>query len=155
MCKKEQWYAVIGGCVGAVVTMAVCSVMPIGAQSGEDAIFRKITCEELEVVSSIGSVTISDSMIHVKSALPSDIIRGTLLEGYSRSTLIADGSIAISGDDEDGDALVEIKNKEYGGEIVVFGKGSEYSRVSIGVNKCGNGVVSTRDKNGYRLSTLK
>ena len=50
MKRKEALYAVIGGCVGAVLTMVVCSVVPIGAQSQSDAIFGKITCREMEVV---------------------------------------------------------------------------------------------------------
>ena len=33
MNKKERWYAVIGGCVGAVLTLVVCSFSPLGAQN--------------------------------------------------------------------------------------------------------------------------
>ena len=91
--------------------------MPIGAQSGEDANFGKKTCGELEVVSVIGRVKISDAMIDVKSELPSDIIRGSILEGSSAATLIAGGSILISGDY--GTALVDIRNDEHGGSVSV------------------------------------
>ena len=44
---------------------------------------------------------------------------------------------------------------EHGGYVAVFGKGSKGSRAIIGVNEYGNGAVSTWDKNGYRLTTLK
>lgn len=37
----------------------------------------------------------------------------------------------------------------------MFGKGHETSRVAIEINEYGNGTVSTWDKNGYRLATLK
>ena len=47
MKSKEGLYAVIGGIVGAVLTLAVCAVMPIGAQNGDatNASFESITCE--------------------------------------------------------------------------------------------------------------
>ena len=47
MNRKGSLYAVIGGCVGAVLTLAVCSVMPIGAQNG-DATFGEIICTGAE-----------------------------------------------------------------------------------------------------------
>lgn len=53
MNTKGSLYAVIGGVVGAVLTLAVCSVMPIGAQNG-DATFGEITCTELVVVDAVG-----------------------------------------------------------------------------------------------------
>ena len=56
MKKKEAWYAVIGGCVGAVLTLVVCSFSPLGAQSQSDANFGKITCTGVEVVNADGKV---------------------------------------------------------------------------------------------------
>ena len=55
MKKKEMLYAVIGGCVGAVLTMAVCSVSPLHGN------FGKIICKKLKVVGSDGKprVTLS------------------------------------------------------------------------------------------------
>ena len=52
MNRKERLYAVIGGCVGAILTIAVCSLSPLGAQSQSDVSFGKIMCRQLEVVSS-------------------------------------------------------------------------------------------------------
>lgn len=49
MNRKACLYAVIGGIVGTVITLAVCSVMPLGAQNG-DATFGEITCTGLKVV---------------------------------------------------------------------------------------------------------
>ena len=53
MNRKESLYAVIGGVVGAVLTLAVCSVMPIGAQS-QSGNFGAITCTELRVLDAAG-----------------------------------------------------------------------------------------------------
>lgn len=50
MRKKEGLYAVVGGCVGAVLTMAVCSLSPLGAQSQLDGNLGKIICTGLTVV---------------------------------------------------------------------------------------------------------
>ena len=58
MNTKAGLYAVIGGIVGSVLTMAVCSVMPIGAQNG-DATFGKITCAGLKVVDTEGMVRVT------------------------------------------------------------------------------------------------
>ena len=51
MKRREVLFAVIGGVVGAVLTMTVCTFLPLGAQGQSDTKFGKITCTELEVVS--------------------------------------------------------------------------------------------------------
>lgn len=53
MKRKEALYAVIGGCVGTVLTMVVCSFLPLGAQSQGDR-FGEITCTGLKVVNPDG-----------------------------------------------------------------------------------------------------
>ena len=57
MNRKERLYVAMGGCVGAVVTMVVCSILPrpLGAQNQLDSNFGKITCMVLEVVRPDGS----------------------------------------------------------------------------------------------------
>lgn len=55
MKRKDAWYAVIGGCVGTVLTMVVCLISPLGAQNQSNGNFGKITCSELEVVRSDGT----------------------------------------------------------------------------------------------------
>ena len=59
MKAKERLYAEIGGVVGAVLTLAVCSLAPIGAQSGKDGNFDAVTCRELRVVDSKGKHHVS------------------------------------------------------------------------------------------------
>ena len=44
---------------------------------------------------------------------------------------------------------------EHGGNVYVYGKGDDTSRVAMDVNEYGNGAVSTWDKNGYRSANLK
>ena len=39
---------------------------------------------------------------------------------------------------------------EHGGQVDVFGKVDNKTRVVVGINEYGNGAVSTWDKNGYR-----
>lgn len=46
--------------------------------------------------------------------------------------------------------------EEHGGSVVVRGKGTnDRNRGLMHVDEYGNGIVSTSDKNGYRLATLK
>ena len=57
MRRKEVSLAVIGGIVGAVLTMAVCSFSLVGAQDkAGDTAFHKVTCRELEVVDEDGVI---------------------------------------------------------------------------------------------------
>lgn len=57
MNTKERLYVVIGGCVGAVLTMAICSFFPLGAQSQGDS-FGEISCTGLKVVNAKGNAVI-------------------------------------------------------------------------------------------------
>lgn len=50
---------------------------------------------------------------------------------------------------------VELSITEHGGNVAVFGKGSKQARATMVVNEYGNGAVSTWNKTGYRLATLK
>ena len=63
------------------------------------------------------------------------------------------GSVAVRGKDGEGSAKMAINDN--GGSVAVHGKGNTDSRAVMGVNEYGNGAVSTWDKNGYRLTTLK
>ena len=151
MDRKSGWYAVIGGVVGAVLTMAVCSVMPIGAQNG-DATFGKITCTELAVVDAVGRAQV---------VVRYDENGGRLTvvdKSYEGGTMIGvdqkgRGTISVSSAEIRVAAMMHVGDD--GGHITVYGKGETGTRVAIGVNEYGNGGVSTWDKNGYRLATLK
>ena len=145
MNTKAGLYAVIGGVVGAVLTMAVCSVMPVGAQNG-DTTFGVITCTGLKVVDAEGNPSV------------------TLMD------VLDDGMVVVNGKAGGG---VILHVNDHGGRVDVFskaidndyGRGDDFStqidrlhnaiRASMGVNEYGNGAVDTWDKNGYRLATLK
>ena len=45
----------VGGCVGAILTLVVCSFTSLGTQFQSDGKFAKITCTELEVVGANGT----------------------------------------------------------------------------------------------------
>ena len=77
MRKKEALIAVIGGVVGTVLTMAVCSVMPLGAQNG-DATFGTITCTELAVRDAEGN-------------------RGVWLTSHEHGGVVAVGNVMLDG----------------------------------------------------------
>ena len=49
MRRKEALYAVIGGVVGAILTMVVGSFSPLGAQSQSDGNFEMVFCKALVV----------------------------------------------------------------------------------------------------------
>ena len=57
MNSKGLLYAVVGGCVGSVLTLVVCSFSPLGAQSQSDGNFGEITCTKLIVVDPLKGVT--------------------------------------------------------------------------------------------------
>ena len=66
------------------------------------------------------------------------------------------GSVAVRGKDGEGKrVMAKMAINDNGGSVAVHGKGNTDSRAVMGVNEYGNGAVSTWDKNGYRLTTLK
>ena len=152
MRRKEALFAVIGGIVGAVLVMVVGSFSPLGAQTeAKDAEFNTITCRELQVVDSTGSMDCllaSQSGVGIIMVFGKDWRHSAALVGGSNG-----GTVRLSGGKE-GHLAVTMESDEDGGNVTVYNKGGE-SRVIMGVNEHGNGAVSTWDKNGYRLANLK
>ena len=160
MNTKERLYAVIGGCVGAVLTMLVCSFLPLGAQSQSDGHFDEITCRRLRVVADNGSdseTTIDLMGMLVKGAgLRTHIFpMGIQIRNSNGVTNMTGGVISVKKTDDNDPRAVKLGIDEYGGLVEVFGKGDYTSRAVMGVNQYGNGAVNTWDKNGYRLGNLK
>ena len=201
MRRKECLYAVIGGVVGAVLTMAVCSVLPLGAQSQSDGVFGEITCTGLKVVNAEGitRVELFDNedgggiWIVGEDLWEARLNSGELSVGNRRewTTLHREGlwvlgkdggsvqlvntaqggrvsvddNVVIDATEHGGRVTVfgkgsdesraVMKSGEHGGSVIVFGKGDSKGQAGMGVNEYGNGGVSTWDKNGYRLTTLK
>ena len=152
--------AVIGGVVGAVLVMAAGSFSPMV----RDAEFGKITCSTLQVTE--------------KEGLPGITIMMTRHGGYisvgGKYDGMGDNKKVVIRTDEHGGRInvmreglfleggsytwgeVVIGNNEHGGMVGIFGKGgSRTSRAAISVNKHGNGAISTWDKDGNHLATLK
>ena len=198
---KERFYAVIGGIVGAILTMVVCSFSPIGAQNQSDVNFNKITCAELEVVGPDGTRRVSIASLK----------DGGVVRVYSRNdrgvriyASESRGHIGVYGEDDrygKGDRGVSISVNGYGGRILAHGRNGKGVNISINedgghvgvyhtnglgaamnigghsgqvgvygkrdghardrhqrelralmsVTESGNGVVSTWDKDGYRM----
>lgn len=151
MRRKESLYAVIGGVVGAVLTIAVCSVMPLGAQNG-DATFGKITCTELKVVDAGGNDGVRLTTIHPLTD-PSPRGRGIVhvLGNGDGMVQLTNTNVWVVGK---GGSSVLLSNDEHGGRVDVFNK-QDKNRAVMAVDEYGNGAVSTWDKNGYRIASLK
>ena len=151
MNRKESLYAVIGGITGAVLTMVVCSVMPIRAQNG-DATFGEITCRGLRAVDAKG-----DTRIWLVPGADTVWVFGEKGGGVILDVNDHGGRVQIYGrggrSDRERQATLGID--EHGGYVGIYGKGSQKAHAVMSVNDYGNGTVSTWDKNGYRLATLK
>ena len=108
MKRKETWYAVVGGCVGAVLTIVVCSFPLLGAQSQSDSNFGKITCTGLEVVNADGKTVV-------------DMVAGR--DG---------GNTTVKGTNG---AAVYIWVDENGGRATLYGKVSNLRMVSMKITE--------------------
>ena len=168
MKMNERLFAVIGGCVGAFITMLMWSLDPLGAQSSEERNFNVITCRELKVLDSEGKRN-----VRISSQEYGGSIR---VYGDSGAALLAidkrGGRITVAGDkgsawmsigghggfvsvfsqkDEGRGAAMSIN--KHGGEVRVV---SDQERKAImGVNEDGNGTVTTWDKAGNLAAVLK
>ena len=76
----------------------------------------------------------------------------TALGGDGSEAGLSSYHIRVSGDNDGRAVMLEFD--EHGGRVHVFGKGKNMSAV-MGVNEYGSGAISTWDKNGYRLASLK
>ena len=144
MRRKDALIAVIGGVVGAVVTMAVDFIAPLGAQSGESAVFGTVTCHELNVVDKA-----SDTKVRLSSV-------GVFVVDKESFVSMSGGQVILTNLSHGTGA--KMHTDERGGAVLVFGKGGKGenpTRAAIHVDEYGNGTVSTWDKKGDRLATLK
>ena len=169
MRKKEHWYAIIGGCVGAVFTMVVCSSFPIVAQSQGDN-FGEITCTGLRVVNAKGTAVIrlvgSESggtiMVFEDSVPPFKWVSMHCDREYSEfsitnglSALVrvgADekgGSVAVYSQDQADHSTAGLGVGADGGMVSVFGKEKEGGMAALTTDRHG-GVVSVFGKGEHR-----
>ena len=144
MRRQEVLFGVLCGVVGAVMAMAVGSLSPLGAQSGESAVFGTVTCHELNVVEKAGGTRVS-----LSSA-------GVIVFDNESIVSMTGGQVIISNLSQGTGA--KMHTDEQGGAVMVFGKGDRVEnniRAGMHVDVYGNGAVSTWDKHGYNLATLK
>ena len=115
---KERLYAIIGGCVGAILTLVVCSFLPVGAQSQVDS-FGDITCTGLKVVNANGEELIK--------LVDSD--GGGSISIYDRGWLDSDVSQSKQ---------IQLSCKKGASEIAIF-SGTQ-RRISLGTDKYGGTI---------------
>ena len=130
MRRKEALFAVIGGIVGAVLTMVAGSFSPLGAQSqGADVSFGTITCEKL-MAGAVGSrgIFVADSDNKLVVEIGSDEHGGVVSVGNGDK-----GSVEMSMD-------------EHGGELHVIGNDGK-ERADMGVI-ADSGVVGVHGDDG-------
>ena len=74
MYTKERFYAVIGGCVGAVLTLVVCSFSPLGAQNQSRNLFDNFPRESgkltlVETFPSVSDETLDSAVRRMANAI--------------------------------------------------------------------------------------
>lgn len=163
MNTKERLYAVIGGCVGAVVTLVVCSFFPLGAQSQLEANFGEITCTALRVVNKENNEIISlgsnpkfgHALVHLKDS-NGDVSEGLILaagDGGTISSFSRRGFYII--DHNEHGARVYLSSGGSGG-YVELGIGEHGAEVKV-VGELGwetGSAVMQLDANGGKVSVL-
>ena len=171
MKRREIWYAVVGGFVGAAMVMAVGSFAPLGAQIRSDGVFSKITCAELELVQPNGKVAVRlsqsgvylhDSVGHVRASMTvseDSAMLGVTNKAGNPTVIINSGEGILQQGGDSGHVFVfgegmservRLSADKYGGRVRVTGT-DEKSRAAIAVSERGNGVLALWDTNGYRL----
>ena len=173
MRRKEGLYAVIGGVVGAVLTMAAGLVLPLGAQNGAtDAEFGEITCRKIRVVNERGEqrgywgYLMGGSELRLFSTdgggsglVASKYVGNSVYVQSKKGRAVMEidehgGRVRVDDlNDKDQRAIAWMGIREHGGIVGVDGKGE--TRGVMFVDKNGNGVVSTWDKKGNHLATLE
>ena len=166
MSKKEVLIAVIGGVIGAVLTMAGGVVLPLEAQNEvRDAEFGAITCKSISVKDKPGAGGV---LVRVGEDGGEIIVPGKNggLLGITGSTLlIQSGEIRVMGKQSTQAVMkgyensvtmgivsrndkhhVLIGSTEDGGAIIVQSDDGS-GQASMGISR-GGGIVTTRDKNG-------
>ena len=89
MRRKESFYAVVGGCVGTVLTLMVCSLSPLAVESRSDGNFDKITCRELNIIDSEENIGIRLYAYRIEEGLVKP------LKGYSMKMFDVEGNNVI------------------------------------------------------------
>ena len=133
--KRELFYAAaVGGCVGALMTMVLGLVLPLGAQNHAKGYFREVICTQLTVLNPDLDETNLDDR------------KGAVIIGVDEHG----GHMHVLGIDSGSSVLV--RAKDGGGSVAVFGDNStKMPEAFIGVQEHGGllGVNSKDDMKSY------
>ena len=155
--RRELIYAAaVGGCVGALMTMALGLVLPLGAQSQSNGTFGKITCTELDVLRPNGthgaSIRAHDKMVFFNMGRLFDA--GVFLyagvdganvkvmgngKGESTKLGVSDKKGYVRVVDENGNAVAGMSADENGGIVGVGGKGDNSANAVMNISKDNSG----------------
>ena len=127
MRKKEVLYAVIGGIVGTVLTMAVGALAPLGAQDEpKDLNAGRITCRELDVLDAKGNLRAG---LNTSEFGGSVFVVGKLGKGAEMHVTKYGGAMFVWGKEAKGGAGMHLNG--FGGKVYVEGRGFKEATMSI------------------------
>ena len=166
--------------LGSILTIAgyllATLTSDVTAQSetdkSEPLFVNEIVCRKLRVVDEndktrtvvdISSTSRGSGYMNVNRADGQNVVRiGEVLNGGFMDVGRPDGETAvfISSNDAENGGLVSVQGKEggstqlsvneYGGNLGIFGKTDNKTRVQLSINEKGHGTINTWDKNRYR-----
>ena len=165
MKAKERLYAVIGGCVGAALTLVVCTFFPTGAQTQEDS-FGEITCTGLKVIDPKNGTAVIELVPdkwggRIKIRHTIDLVLAEFsAEPFGGSAVVrniegvealmkgdADGGrISVSGEGQLHGAVMTVD--EDSGKIYVFGNDTKEGQIHMTINEHG-GSISVYGKDDH------
>ena len=144
MRRKEMFYAVIGGIVGTVLTMAAGALAPLVAQDEPvDLNARKITCGELDVVDAKGNLHAGLNFTEFGGSV---FMVGKAGKGAEMHLTEFGGAVFVWGKEAKGGAGMHLD--EFGGKMYVEGRGFKEAAMSIDEH---GGRVSVEGKEGKEL----
>ena len=144
MRKKEVLYAVIGGIVGTVLTMAVGALAPLGAQDEpKDLNAGRITCRELDVLDAKGNLRAG---LNTSEFGGSVFVVGKLGKGAEMHVTKYGGAMFVWGKEAKGGAGMHLDG--FGGKVYVEGRG--FKEATLSIDELG-GRVSVEGKESDEL----
>ncbi len=144
MRAKEVLYAVIGGIVGTVLTMAVGALAPLGAQDESvDLNARKITCRALDVVDEKGNL---HAGLNFSEFGGSVFVVGKQGKGAEMHVTKYGGAVFVWGKEAKGGAAMHLDG--FGGKVYVEGRG--FKEAAMRIDEHG-GRVSVEGEEGNEL----
>ena len=144
MRRKEMLYAVIGGIVGTVLTMAAGALAPLVAQDEPvDLNAGRITCRALDVLDTKGNLRAG---LNTSEFGGSVFVVGKLGKGAEMHVTKYGGAVFVWGKEAKGGAGMHLDG--FGGKVYVEGRGFKEAAMSIDEH---GGRVSVEGKESNEL----